>query len=190
MKRWAVAVVILTYMVGISAMAILAYRSMPLDSPVVASENITQYVEVEKIIYRDRIVRVVEQAPIEVIREVIVTQNVTTEKIVYTNISTRQWESVEQCEAWIKDHLINLWIVGDKLANCNDYSRIMQDTAMQEGYPISQALTWDTLYYGKTVNHINNGHAGNMVLINGVYYWFDPNPEYYRGLVKITEVAK
>lgn len=110
--------------------------------------------------------------------------------VIYTNIYTRQWESTAQCEAWVEDHLIRLWYVGDHLANCNDYAFIMQDTAMQEGLPVSIALTWDTVYYRNTVTHIGGGHAGCMVFINRVYYWFDPNPDFYNGLIRVTEAKQ
>jgi hypothetical protein len=157
---------------------------MPIKSAVVESYEITIFSQPPE--YSHEISSFSDNAIyLDKTREVIVTQNVT--QTVYTNISTQQWDSVEQCEAWIKAHLVNMWITQ---ATCNDYSIDIQRQSMQEGYPISQALTWDTVYYGKTVNHINNGHAGCMVMINGTYYYFDPQPDLYKGLIKITEVAK
>lgn len=107
--------------------------------------------------------------------EKIVTQNVTVLKTVYCNISVKRWESVEQFEEWYGTQGFRLLFPsGVYKVDCDDYSRRAQETALEQGLPISEAIAKDGYYCGVRVTDFRGYHAGCLVRIGNIYYWFEP----------------
>lgn len=104
----------------------------------------------------------------------------------YRNIYARDFESLEQFTEWYEaQEFTVLFPSGVYLVDCDDYARRLQRTALQQGYSISQALALNGTYYGVRITQETTGHVGNIVLINDIYYWVEPNPErfYIRKIV-------
>lgn len=127
---------------------------------------------VTEIVYVDRpIYRVIENVIIEE-KEV--------EVITYKNIRARNWESVEQFEQWYEDqHFTLLMTTPIYTVDCDDYSEWVQRKALQQGYPVSEAMAKNRLYAGVWVTKIDGLHAGNLVLIGNDYYWVEPQPDMF-----------
>lgn len=141
--------------------------------PAVAIEYVQLPPEiVVETIYIDKLVdRIVEKVIVEE-KEV--------EVITYQNIYARNWESVEQFEQWYEDqHFTLLMTTPIYTVDCDDYSEWVQRRALQQGYPVSEAIAKNRLYAGVWVTKINGLHAGNLVLIGNDYYWVEPQPDMF-----------
>jgi len=112
------------------------------------------------------------EVPVEVIKEV--------EVITYRNIYARNWESVEQFKEWYgAQHFTVLMDSPYYEVDCDDYSEWVQRKALQQGYSVSEAIAKNKLYAGVRVTKISGLHAGNLVMIDGVYYWVEPQPDMF-----------
>lgn len=110
-----------------------------------------------------------------------------TEVIKYRNIFPRQFESIEQFEEWYgAQEFKPLFPSGAYQVDCNDYAGRLQRVALQQGYPVSQALVLDGRYYGIRVSGERDGHTGNLVLIGNTYYYIEPEPEKFK-VVELVE---
>lgn len=126
-----------------------------------------QVVTIERIITQTEYVDVEVKVPYEI------THYIDVPVVEWRQIYPRQFDSVEQFEAWYLEQGFSLLWNKD----CNDYARKLQTTALKQGYSISQALVWNGKYYrGIKVSNISLGHTGNLVLINNTYYWIEPQP--------------
>ena len=129
-------------------------------------------------------VNVTEIREIEVVKEV--------EKIVYHHRSPQEWESIEQFTEWYYSQGFTLLFPsGAYVVDCDDYAEWVNREALKQSYHISDALTWYSMYYNKKVTDKYTsqepGHAGNLVLIQGIYYYFEPNIKDFKGLIKVTD---
>lgn len=101
------------------------------------------------------------------------------ETVVYVPYELEEWETLPEFKAWLVDNNTTA-IPGDEPGdniNCTDYAARMQRVALEQGYAISVALVGPSgTYYGKRVREGGRGHAGCMVEIAGVYYYFEPYP--------------
>jgi hypothetical protein len=157
---------------------------VPEPYPVTEYQTITQlkYVdrwhEPEIITVTNTIVKEIEK-PVEV------------EKVVYRNRLPQEWESVEQFEDWYYSQGFTILFNPSPRNDCDDYAEWVNREALKQSYHISDALTWNGMYYNKKVT--NNykprepGHAGNLVLIQGTYYYFEPKIDEFNGLIKVTD---
>ena len=102
------------------------------------------------------------------------------EVITYRNIYARKWESVAQFKQWYEDLDFRILMPSSVYTvDCDDYSERLQRLALQQGYPISEAMAKNHLYAGVWVTKINGLHAGNLVLIGNDYYWVEPQPDMF-----------
>lgn len=99
-----------------------------------------------------------------------VIKEVTVEKIVYQKvpIEIQEWQNLEEflrfCPVYTPIEPNScLWAV-----------EYIQRMLMSQGYPISIAISRYGRYDGIEVNGIYDAHAGLMVGIQGVYYFYDP----------------
>lgn len=121
---------------------------------------------------------------IETITEI---KEVPIEVVKYRNIFPREFESVEQFEEWYEAQDFKpLFPSGAYQVDCNDYAGRLQRVALMQGYSISQALVLNGKYYGIRVSDMRDGHIGNLVLIDGIYYYVEPNPRKFK-VIKIVE---
>lgn len=129
-------------------------------------------VEVRVEILREVPFEVIKEVPVEVIKEV--------EVVKYHHITAREWESVEQFTEWYEEQEFTTLMPSPVYkVDCDDYSEWLQRVALQQGYPVSEALAKGGLYYGVLVNKHSDSHAGNLVLIGNVYYWVEPQPNMF-----------
>ena len=150
-----------------------------------AKDNIvTEQVEKETVItvptYIEKPQYEIVEKPVYIVRPVyeIVEIPVVEEITKWRNIYPRQFESVEDFVEWYETQEFTLlYPSGDYTVDCDDYAEMVQRKALEQGYAISQALTWNGQYYDMKVNNIFSGHVGNIVLIDNAYYYFEPNPE-------------
>ncbi len=110
-----------------------------------------------------------------------------TERVVYRDIYTRQWESVEQFKDWYYSQNFTLLMPsGANTIDCDDYATWVQDRAMRQGYPVSEALAWQHYYGGVYVTVMPGLHDGCLVLIGNIYYYFEPEIDKF----KMVEICK
>jgi len=115
---------------------------------------------------------------VDVIKEVEVTK--------WRNIYRREFESVKHFKEWYQEQgFLPLLPSGSYKVDCDDYAQRLQVTALEQGYPVSTALIKNGMYYGQKVSGIAGAHAGNLVLIAGVYYYVEPEIGEIK-LVKVT----
>ena len=137
---------------------------MSVDIP----EPVIEYVEVEKIIERVVIEERLVKEIVTVVKEV--------DKVKWRNIYARQFESVEHFKEWyLAQDFKPLGPSSVFKVDCDDYAERLQRTALRQGYSVSVALVKDGRYYNKKVTDVPDGHAGNLVLIDGVYFYLEPS---------------
>jgi len=148
-------------------------------------------------------VEIIKEVPVEVVTKLVVPQpyfviqnvpvyvdrvkEVEVEKEVtkWRYMPYRPWDSVKQFKEWYQEqHYESSILLGD----CDDYALRLQIDGHEQGRPISQALTWNGIYYGNRVSDAPGGHAGNLILVHenggGVYYFVEPQAT----KVKVTRV--
>jgi len=131
-------------------------------------KTVTETVYVEKPVYR-----IVERVIIE-------EKEVEVEVVVYHNTRKRSWDSVEQFEQWYEDLDFRVLLPSSVYTvDCDDYSERLQRLALQQGFPVSEAMAKNHLYAGVWVTKIGGLHAGNLVLIGNDYYWVEPQPDMF-----------
>lgn len=144
--------------------------------PVAAAYITTEYVTLPPKIIYERV-----EIPVEVVKEI----EVVKETVRWRNIYPRTFESVEEFKEWYyAQHFNPLLPSGVYEVDCDDYAQRLQITALQQGYPVSIALLKDGEYYGVGVSDIKEGHAGNLVMIEGTYYYVEPDPSKFN-IVKV-----
>lgn len=146
----------------------------------ITPEEVEKQVEIRVPVYVDRPYYQVIEKPVYIDRPVyeVVEKPTVVEVIKWRNIYNKQFENVEQFTKWYKSQGFTVLLPsGAYNVDCDDYAELVQRKALEQGYAISQALTLNGKYYGIRVNEINNGHVGNIVLIDNAYYYFEPNPE-------------
>ena len=97
---------------------------------------------------------------------------------IHTNL--REFESPGALMSWAKEHLTNLWIVGDQVADCDDYALRLQLEAYKDGYLLSVQVIKDGMLNGKNVSNYFESHMGNLAVIGNEIYFIEPQPEYFR----------
>lgn len=113
-------------------------------------------------------------------RVILEEKEVEVEVVIYKNIRARKWESVEQFEQWYEDLDFRVLMPSTAYTvDCDDYSERLQRLALQQGYPVSEAMAKNHLYAGVWVTKINGLHAGNLVMIGNDYYWVEPQPDMF-----------
>jgi len=125
-----------------------------------------------------------------VITEKIVTVNVTLEKItilekivkepIYINGEWREFESLGVLTEWAEKHLADIWMVGSKMADCDDYAERLQTEAYKDGYLLSSQLVTGGMLNGKNVSNFTEVHMGNLAMVGNAIYFIEPQPEYFR----------
>jgi len=157
--------------------------NMPYEVKVLELYPIIEYVdrwhEPEVITVNNTILKEIEK-PVEV------------EKVVYRNRLPQEWESVEQFENWYYSQGFTLLMTsGAYTVDCDDYAEWVNREALKQSYHISDALTWNGMYYNKKVTNKYKpeqpGHVGGLVLIQGTYYYFEPMIKDFNGLVKVVD---
>lgn len=145
--------------------------------PIAVAHTTTEYVTLPPEIIYERV-----EIPVEVIKEV----QVVNEIVRWRNIYDRNFDSVEQFKEWYyAQHFKPLFPSGVYKVDCDDYAQRLQITALRQGYPVSVALLKEGEYYGVNVSNIENGHAGNLVMIGGTYYYVEPDPSRFN-IVKVV----
>lgn len=125
--------------------------------------------------------------PVDRIVTVTVTEKVPVEVFVPRNIPPRDFASVAAFKEWYEAlDLEALFPAEDNEADSGGYAAALQKAALERGYSVSQALTRDGEYCGVKVADGKGEHVGNLVLIKGVYYYVEPDPERF-GMVKVAE---
>jgi hypothetical protein len=128
-------------------------------------------------------INVTEIREVEVVKETV--------SIVYQNRLPQDWESIEQFIDWYYSQGFTLLFPsGAYTVDCDDYAEWVNREALKQSYHISDALTWNGMYYNKRVtnNYTSQipGHVGNLVLIQGAYYYFEPMIKDFNGLIKVA----
>lgn len=121
---------------------------------------------------------------VEVVREtqIVVThvQEVPVDRVVYQNIVTKRWDSIEQFTDWYwKQGFTALGGVGCRPATCVDYAVWVAEKALAQGYPVSCQMTD---FNGYIAGYKVSGawHMGCMVIAGDDLYWVGPNPEEFK----------
>jgi hypothetical protein len=109
-----------------------------------------------------------------------ITKEVEVDKPVYINNEWREFESPAVLMSWAKDHLATLWIVGNQIADCDDYAERLQLEAFKAGYLLSLQLIEDGILFGKNVSNFQEPHMGNIAMIGNEIYFIEPQPDYFR----------
>jgi len=118
--------------------------------------------------------------PVYKVVEKVIIEEKEVEVIIYRNIYARKWESVEQFEQWYGDLDFRVLLPSSVYTvDCDDYSERLQRLALQQGYPVSEAMAKNRLYAGVWVTKAPGIHAGCMVLIGNDYYWVEPQPDMF-----------
>jgi hypothetical protein len=116
---------------------------------------------------------------VEVVKEIPV--EVEVEKIVYRqHTGWREFENLAEFSDWVKDKLERLWVVGDKLADCDDFAIRLQREGYKDGYLISSQLVWNGKLFDKNVSNFKKPHMGNLIIIGNRIYFVEPQPDYFR----------
>ncbi len=108
----------------------------------------------EKVVYQ----------PVGIIKEVLV------DKVVYTSIETREWESLDQFKEWLSKVSITSLLPNA----CVSITTNIQRVAASQGYSLSEALVREGYYYGIYIGNTGPGHDGLLVYIKGIYYYAEP----------------
>jgi hypothetical protein len=101
-------------------------------------------------------------------------------KPVYVNNEWREFESSARLMEWVDEHLAYLWIVGDEIADCDDYAARLQREAFKDGYLLSLQIISGGVLNGKNVSNYTELHMGNLAMIGNDIYFIEPQPEYFR----------
>lgn len=109
-----------------------------------------------------------------------IVKEVEVEKPVYVNNQWREFESPAILMSWSTEHLLYLWMVGDQVADCDDYAARLQLEAYKDGYLLSVQLIQDGMLNGKNVSNYLQSHMGNLAMIGNEIYFIEPQPEYFR----------
>jgi hypothetical protein len=99
---------------------------------------------------------------------------------VYVNNQWREFESPAILMSWAKEHLAYLWLVGDQVADCDDYASRLQLEAYKDGYFLSVQLIENGMLNGKNVSNYLQLHMGNLAMIGNEIYFIEPQPDYFR----------
>src|SRR4030042_2439559 len=79
-------------------------------------------------------------------------KEVEVETPVYINSQWREFESPAILMSWAKEHLAYLWIIGDQVADCDDYAARLQLEAYKDGYLLSVQMIQNGMLNGKNVS--------------------------------------
>jgi hypothetical protein len=139
---------------------------------------------------------VIKEVPVEIVKEVPVIKEVekTIVEVVEVEKEVIRWrpypqvfkefDSVEQFKQWYKSQgFKTIFPSGAYKVDCDDYAVRLQREALRQGYLISIALIRNGYYYGVKVGEGN--HAGNLVLIDCVFYYVEPDPKDFE-IVKVV----
>jgi FtsZ-binding cell division protein ZapB len=113
-------------------------------------------------------------------KEQTIIKEVEVDKPVYVNNEWREFESPAVLMSWAKEHLANLWIVGNRIADCDDYASRLQLEAFKDGYLLSVQLIKNGLLYDKNVSNYVEAHMGNLAMVGNEIYFIEPQPDFFR----------
>lgn len=99
---------------------------------------------------------------------------------VYVNNQWQEFPDLATLTQWANDHLVNLWFVGDTVADCDDYAARLQLEAYKDGYIMSVQLVQDGKLFGKNISNYTEAHMGNLVMVGNDIYFVEPQPKYFR----------
>ncbi len=99
---------------------------------------------------------------------------------VYVNNQWREFASPADLMAWVKDHLVTIWSVGDKAADCVDYATRLQLEAYKDGYLMSVQIINNGMLDGINVSNYTECHMGDLVIVGKEIYFVEPQPKYFR----------
>lgn len=176
-KKTSIVLVVLLLMLWASGILMGYGIRKTMAEPIAAAHITTEYVTLPPEIIYERV-----EIPVEVIKEV----EVVKETVRWRNIYDRDFGSVEQFKDWYyAQHFNPLSPSGVYKVDCDDYAQRLQITALRQGYPVSIALLKEGRYYDVNVSDIQEGHAGNLVMIDGTYYYIEPDPSKFN-IVKVV----
>jgi len=107
----------------------------------------------------------------------------------------RHFVSVGEAEGWIAKHQLPLVLIADSSGtinlnnprstpayDCDDYAEEYVKMALEDGYIMYEVPVANGRIWGVKVSTAPGNHVGNMVKINGVYYYIEssPGPAQYR----------
>lgn len=124
--------------------------------------------------------------PVDRIVTVTVTEKVPVEVIVRRNIPARDFASAAAFKEWYGTLDLKALFPASDNETDSYYAAALQKAALERGYSVSQALTRDGEYCGVKVADEKGEHVGNLVLIKGVYYYVEPDPEKFK-IIKLIE---
>ncbi len=107
-------------------------------------------------------------------------KEVEVDKPVYVNNEWREFESAAKLMEWSEEHLAVIWIVGDQVADCDDYAARLQREAFKDGYLLSLQVISGGMLNGKNVSNYTALHMGNLAMVGNDIYFIEPQPEYFR----------
>lgn len=176
-KKTSIVLVVLLLMLWASGILMGYGIRKTMAEPIAEAHIATEYVTLPPEIIYERV-----EIPVEVIKEV----EVVKETVRWRNIYDRDFDSVEQFKDWYyAQHFNPLSPSGVYKVDCDDYAQRLQITALRQGYPVSIALLKEGRYYDVNVSDIKEGHAGNLVMIDGTYYYIEPDPSKF-SIVKVV----
>jgi hypothetical protein len=107
------------------------------------------------------------------------TINNTIERIVTNNVSVPverivngklvDFQSVGELTQWVSEHLTQFF----GKADCDDYARLLQQNAYEDGYAISIQIIIDGKLAHQTVSDITQCHMGNLAIVGNNIYFID-----------------
>ncbi len=93
------------------------------------------------------------------------------DKIVYQDVPTPiEIKDFQSLDEFYKEMPSYTYFTG----GCLSIAEALQSAFLVNGYQVSLALTYNGYYYGQRVTDAPYGHAGLLVGIQGVYYFYDP----------------
>ncbi len=95
------------------------------------------------------------------------------DKISYVPRPYKTWQSVEEFKTWAD----RIEIISLRANNCVQVAQMLQQIALEDGYPVSEALVHGNLYDGVYVGGVTTGerdHDGLLVYIQGHHYYYEP----------------
>ena len=180
-KKTSIVLVVLLLMLWASGILMGYGIRKTMAEPIAEAHIATEYVTLPPEIIYERV-----EILVEVIKEVEVLVEVPVEVVKWRNIYPRTFESVEEFKDWYyAQHFNPLSPSGVYKVDCDDYAQRLQITALRQGYPVSIALLKEGRYYDVNVSDIQEGHAGNLVMIDGTYYYIEPDPSKFN-IVKVV----